>query len=121
MEAEEARDPAREAELQAKVAGIRARLERKKAARARFEAHVAAHPGLAAWGTDYARWDMWCPEDEEDELLASCTPDNPQFHAMEKDINDRHDRKGFEGDGLGRTGWRGGAWVAKLVRVPLPL
>jgi hypothetical protein len=42
----------------------------------------------ATTGTDYAKWDMWCPEDEEDDLFNSLTP--PDCKAMEKDINDRH-------------------------------
>lgn len=44
------------------------------------------------YGTDYTKWDMWCPEDEEDDLINSCTPNNPAFRAMEKDINERHER-----------------------------
>lgn len=76
-------------ETMAKVAVIKASLERKKRARARYEDHTtqAAAPTN---GTDYLKWDLWCPEDEEDELIASCTPENPQFKAMEKDIDTRH-------------------------------
>jgi hypothetical protein len=35
---------------------------------------------------------MWCPEDEEDDLFNSLTPNNPAFRAMERDIDDRHKR-----------------------------
>jgi hypothetical protein len=43
-------------------------------------------------GTDYARWDMWCPSDEEDDMINGLTPNNPQFRAMERDIEERHKR-----------------------------
>lgn len=47
---------------------------------------------VGAYGTDYTKWDMWCPEDEEDDLFNSLTPNNPAFRAMERDIDDRHKR-----------------------------
>jgi len=50
----------------------------------------AVKPG--ANGTDYARWDMWCPSDEEDDMINGLTPNNPQFRAMERDIEERHKR-----------------------------
>jgi len=59
-------------------------------------------------GTDYTKWDMWCPEDEEDELFNSLTP--PECKAMEKDINDRHKRcahKGLKRELLGGAGLLG--------------
>lgn len=46
----------------------------------------------AVYGTDYTKWGMWCPEDEEDDLFNSLTPNQPAFQAMEKDINERHKR-----------------------------
>jgi hypothetical protein len=45
-----------------------------------------------AYGTDYTKWDMWCPEDEEDDLFNSLTPNNPAFRTMERDIDERHKR-----------------------------
>lgn len=42
--------------------------------------------------TDYRKWDMWCPEDEEDDLINSITPNTPAFRALEKDIDERHNR-----------------------------
>ena len=76
-----------------RVQEIQQRLEQKKRARAKFDSYIAErHTQGMEIGTDYVKWDMWCPEDEDDEMLAGCTPNNPQFHAMEKDINTRHDR-----------------------------
>lgn len=76
-----------------KVEELKASMEHKRAARVRFDAYVRAQqeqPQSAV--IDYTKWDLWCPEDEEDELLAECTPNNPQLHAMEKDIDERHAR-----------------------------
>jgi hypothetical protein len=83
-------DEKRKAEVMKKVKEIKANMERKRKARERFEAYVQLH-GQSA-GTDYEKWDMWCPEDEEDEMIASCTPQSAQLQSMEKDINDRHQR-----------------------------
>ena len=84
----------RRSRLQAKAAELKANYERKLKARARFDEYSAA--GGAPhhlFGTDYTKWDMWCPEDDEDELINSLTPThNPAFRAMEKDIDERHNR-----------------------------
>ena len=42
--------------------------------------------------TDYEKWELFTPEDEEDELIGSLTPNNPQMKAMEADIDARHAR-----------------------------
>jgi hypothetical protein len=44
----------------------------------------------AGCGTDYTKWDLFCPEDEEDDLFNNMTPSNPAFKAMEKDMDERH-------------------------------
>ena len=46
----------------------------------------------AAAATDYDRWDLWTPSDEEDDALAACPPANPGIRALERDINQRHQR-----------------------------
>jgi len=81
-------DADRQARLAAKVEELKANRARKLAARARYQQYVAAAGDEA--GTDYRKWDMWCPSDDEDALFNSLTPADPQFQAMEKDINDRH-------------------------------
>lgn len=86
-------EDSRRAETVQKVQQIKDNMERKRRARARYEEHVKHTLALA--GTDYAKWDLWCPEDEEDELVATCTPDNAQLKAMEKDIDERHQRYGI--------------------------
>lgn len=91
--------PERQEELKRKVQELKARLEEKQQARMRYDAYMQQKdPGA---GTDYAKWDMWCPEDEDDEILASCTPNNAQMQAMEKDIDERHARCGS----TGALGW----------------
>ena len=82
----------RKAKVMAKVEEIKASMAKKKAARERYEAYVQ-DIGTTA-GTDYDKWDLWCPEDEEDDLVASCTPQSAQLQAMEKDIDERHQRCG---------------------------
>lgn len=81
----------RRASVQRKVEEIKANLDKKRLARERYEEHIQHNPPTIA-STDYIKWDFWCPEDDEDELVASCTPNNAQLQAMEKDINDRHAR-----------------------------
>lgn len=145
-EAKKQQEEQQQERLMQKVAELKANLERKRAARARYEEYIKAsaegmkpaiartamsrtnqcvptsvHQNLnnthtqthasalvthlavticavfqtktgAGAGTDYTRWDMWCPEDEEDDMVNSCTPNSPEFRAMEKDINERHER-----------------------------
>lgn len=83
----------RKASVQQKVEEIKARIQLKQLARKRYDKHVKNNPPTIAT-TDYIKWDIWCPEDDEDELVANCTPDSSQLRAMEKDINDRHARCG---------------------------
>lgn len=84
----------RRASVQRKVDEIKANLDKKQRARKRYEEHVKNSPPTVA-STDYIKWDIWCPIDDEDELVATCTPESSQLRAMEKDINDRHARCGF--------------------------
>ncbi|KAL0031355.1 hypothetical protein WJX79_006151 [Trebouxia sp. C0005] len=42
--------------------------------------------------TDYTKWDFFTPDDEDDDLINSLTPNNPQLKAMEADIDARHAR-----------------------------
>lgn len=46
----------------------------------------------AGAATDYDRWDLWTPSDEEDEALAACPSANPGIRALERDIDQRHQR-----------------------------
>ncbi|KAI8463589.1 MAG: hypothetical protein J3K34DRAFT_526875 [Monoraphidium minutum] len=102
-------EEARQAELMRKVEELKANRARKLKARARYEQYVQqqqqqqqqppgadaqANTGGARGGvaTDYTRWDMWCPSDEEDDMFGSLAPSNPGFRAMERDINERHKR-----------------------------
>lgn len=88
--------PERQEELKRKVQELKARLEAKQQARARYVEYMQQNDPSST--TDYEKWDLWCPEDEDDELLASCTPNNAQLKAMEKDIDARHDRYGPTGE-----------------------
>lgn len=71
------------------VQELMASRDRKIKARAKYEEYVKTED-RSRYGTDYTKWTMWCPEDEEDDLFNSCTPSNPQFKALEKDIDERH-------------------------------
>lgn len=83
---------ARREDVLRKVEEIKVNMERKRVAREKYDAHMRENPQAA--GTDYEKWDLWCPEDEEDELVASCTPQNAQLQAMERDIDTRYKRCG---------------------------
>lgn len=90
------KEEARRATLIEKAAQLKKNYERKLKARARFEEYSntqrTSGQDTTNSGTDYTRWDMWCPEDEEDELINSITPNSSAFKAMEKDIDERHNR-----------------------------
>ena len=86
-------DEARREELQRKAQELKIDYERKIRARQRFEAYVGSGKQQQhRFGTDYARWDLWCPEDETDELISSIANSNPALRAMEKDVDERHRR-----------------------------
>jgi hypothetical protein len=78
--------------LLAKVAELKANRERKQRIRQQYESYTQSNPPSSAAGTDYTKWDLWCPDDEEDDLWNNLTPNTPQFRAMERDINERHQR-----------------------------
>ena len=73
---------------------IMARKAAKDKARERFNDHVESgvQGTFVTNNTDYNSWDLWCPSDDEDEMIKDLTPNNPAFKAMEKDIDDRHAR-----------------------------
>ena len=74
------------------VEEMKASLARKEAARARYQEHMAAQRPVLRSGTDYTKWELFTPEDEEDEMVNSLTPNDPGIRALEKDINERHQR-----------------------------
>jgi hypothetical protein len=84
----------RRAELLLKVESLKANRARKLRARAKYDAYVASGGAGAGGACDYARWDLWCPSDDEDALFGQLTPDTPAFRAMERDIDERHRRCG---------------------------
>ncbi|KAG2500046.1 hypothetical protein HYH03_002326 [Edaphochlamys debaryana] len=86
--AAEAEAERRERAMQ-KVKELMASRERKLHARVRYEEYVKTQD-KSRFGTDYNKWDIWCPEDEEDDIFNSMAPNTPQFKAMEKDIDERH-------------------------------
>ena len=81
---------------------MKASLARKQAARARYQEHMAAQGPALRSETDYTKWDLFTPEDEEDEMVNSLTPNDPGIRALERDINERHQRW------AGSTGQAGG-------------
>jgi hypothetical protein len=89
VEDEQDQETERREQAMAKVKDLMANRERKLRARARYEEYVKSQD-TTQFGTDYTKWDIWCPEDEEDDFINSIGPNTPQFKAMEKDIDDRH-------------------------------
>ncbi|WIA44309.1 hypothetical protein OEZ86_007106 [Tetradesmus obliquus] len=90
-DAERKGEAARQAELLRKVEELKTNRARKLRARQRFDEY-SQQQNTQAYATDYAKWDLWCPSDEEDDMFNSIPPNNPAFRAMERDINDRHAR-----------------------------
>uniref|UniRef100_A0A7S0QXX8 Protein unc-45 homolog B n=1 Tax=Pyramimonas obovata TaxID=1411642 RepID=A0A7S0QXX8_9CHLO len=95
-EKEQADLEVRKAKAQKKVDEIMARKQAKDKAKERYKEYIEGEGGkkgtFVTNNADYAAWDLYCPSDEEDEMIANLTPDGPQFKAMEKDIDDRHRR-----------------------------
>ncbi|GMH33324.1 hypothetical protein BSKO_01158 [Bryopsis sp. KO-2023] len=82
--------PERKEELMRKVKELKERQARKERARQRLSQYIEEQPQSVV--TDYEKWDLWVPSDEDDDLIQSCTPNTPEFKAMEKDIDERHKR-----------------------------
>ena len=83
-------DPEKQQQLQQKIADLQSNLRKKEAARNRYRDHVSQQSQQHT--TDYTKWDLFTPDDEEDDLINSLTPNNPQMKAMEADIDARHAR-----------------------------
>lgn len=89
---------------------LKANRVRKLRARAKYEEYVRQRASAAAAGgggggggiVDYAKWDLWCPSDEEDALFDSLAPQDPGFRAMERDIDERHKRCAGQQEAGGR-------------------
>ncbi|KAL0026310.1 hypothetical protein WJX77_010157 [Trebouxia sp. C0004] len=64
--------------------------QKKQKARQRYNEHVSQQSNKHV--TDYTKWDFFTPDDEDDDLINSLTPNNPQLKAMEADIDARHAR-----------------------------
>lgn len=82
---------AKRKDLARKVEELKANRARKERARKSYERYVSSG-GASMYGTDYNKWGLWCPSDDEDDLFNSVTPNSPEFRALEKDIDDRHNR-----------------------------
>lgn len=88
-----AADTAKQTELLRKVEELKASRERKLKARRQYEGYVQGKKQQQhSYATDYTRWELWCPSDEEDDLFNSLTPNSPAFRTMEQDISKRHAR-----------------------------
>eukprot|EP00854_Cymbomonas_tetramitiformis_P003796 gene3796-4750_t len=78
-----------------KVDEIMERKIKKDKARERFVDYEKTDKksSFITTSTDYTGWDLWCPSDEEDDLIKTLPPStDPAFKAMEKDMDDRHER-----------------------------
>jgi len=82
----------RKEKAQVKVDEIMLRKKEKDKAREKYKEYMAdeSKGTFVTNNTDYAAWELFCPSDDEDEMISSLTPDGPQFKAMEKDMDDRH-------------------------------
>jgi tetratricopeptide (TPR) repeat protein len=80
-------------ELKEKVDAIKADRVMKEAARKRFGSWRQKHSKTLV--TDYKGWDIWEPEeDEDDNIYKDCPPpDSPELRALEADIVERGRKK----------------------------
>ncbi|DBA92213.1 TPA: hypothetical protein ACH3X1_015922 [Trebouxia sp. C0004] len=80
----------RQQQLKQKIAELQKNQQKKQKARQRYNEHVSQQSNKHV--TDYTKWDFFTPDDEDDDLINSLTPNNPQLKAMEADIDARHAR-----------------------------
>jgi flagellar motor protein MotB len=80
----------RQQQLKQKIAELQNNQQKKQKARQRYNDHVSQQSNKHV--TDYTKWDFFTPDDEDDDLINSLTPNNPQLKAMEVDIDARHAR-----------------------------
>ncbi len=80
----------RQQQLKQKIADLQINQQKKQKARQRYNDHVSQQSSKHV--TDYTKWDFFTPDDEDDDLINSLTPNNPQLKAMEADIDARHAR-----------------------------
>ncbi|DBA68482.1 TPA: hypothetical protein ACH3X2_013769 [Trebouxia sp. C0005] len=80
----------RQQQLKQKIADLQNNQQKKQKSRQRYNDHVSQQSSKHV--TDYTKWDFFTPDDEDDDLINSLTPNNPQLKAMEADIDARHAR-----------------------------
>lgn len=69
-EADAEAEEERREKLMQKVQELKERRERKLRARERFNRHTTQQAkGVSSFGTDYEKWDLYCPTDEEVRLV----------------------------------------------------
>lgn len=80
----------RQQQLKQKIAELQNNQQRKHNARQRYADHVSQQNNKHL--TDYTKWDLFTPDDEDDDMINSLTPNNPEMKAMAADIDARHAR-----------------------------
>ena len=84
------RTPEQEADLRKKVQDLIVQRRAREQARLRYQTYLQDHAVASVDSTDYKKWDLFLPsDDEEDELFNS---HRPELKALEKDAEDRHSR-----------------------------
>jgi len=68
------------------------RQQEKERRRGKYREYLTTQGSRREACTDYRQWELWCPSDEDDEVVNSCTPSNPTFKALEKDVQNKHER-----------------------------
>ena len=84
------RTPEQEAELKRKVQDLLGQRRAREQARVRYQQYLESHPAEAHEPTDYTKWDLFLPSDDEEDALFQSQ--RPELKALEKDAEDRHSR-----------------------------
>ena len=75
------------------VEDLKERQEKKEKRRDQYNAYVC-HGKRDNGSTDYRQWELWCPSDEDDEIVRSCLPNRPECQALDRDMKERRERCG---------------------------
>ncbi|KAK9835522.1 hypothetical protein WJX74_002247 [Apatococcus lobatus] len=85
------RTPEQEAELKQKVQDLIVQRRAREQARTRYQQYLQDHPAVPHDSTDYTKWDLFLPSDDEEDALFHSQ--RPELKALQKDAEDRHSRK----------------------------
>lgn len=90
--------PEKRREVEERAEELKRELDMRQKAREKYEEYVKRHPEVLErkkqMPTDYRAWDLWAPEEEEEDLLPEgVKPQGAEADAMERDVEERRAKR----------------------------